>query len=211
MESRDRLKRIHGYSRYDEAKLAGVEASPPDAKDDDSLYVQDPATALVTSNSRHYLAVIQILGIQHDGKDVQSIPGRFISEPNVRFQGQVMKLRLIMQGNDHQPDAVDWEWHSSFEARAVFRDLHGRFIQQINPDRQRASCGCNAGEDTYVFKSLELWAIAAMMYERLSQDRAIHFHIDPSLVKHVSFVKGTLLAVIHVMLIPSLLAVGAPM
>lgn len=82
-----------------------------------------------------------------------------------------MKLGLITQGNDHQPDATDWEWNGSFEARAIFHDLDGRFIQQINPDRQRASRGRNAGEDTYVFKSSELRAIAAMMYERLYQDR----------------------------------------
>jgi len=169
-ESRDRLKRVRGYSRYDESKLMTIEAPPP-SEDDDSLHVQDPAATLVNSDSRHYLAIIQILSIRRDGKDVQSIPGRFISEPNVRFQGQIMKLGLITQGNDHQPDAGDWEWNGSFEARAVFRDLDGRFIQQINPDRQRASRGRNAGEDTYVFKSSELRAIAAVMYERLYQDR----------------------------------------
>lgn len=38
-ESRDRLKRVRGYSQYDEIKLTGVEASPPDSKDDDSLHI----------------------------------------------------------------------------------------------------------------------------------------------------------------------------
>ena len=170
-ESRDRLKRVRGFSRYDETKLTGVEASPPDSEDDESLHVQDPATALVTSDSRYYLAVIQILSIRRDGKDLQSLPGQFITEPNIRFQAQIMKLGLITLENDHQPDTADWEWNGSFEARAVLRDLDGRFIQQINPDRQRASRGRNAGEDTYVFKSSELRAIAAMMYERLYQDR----------------------------------------
>jgi hypothetical protein len=167
-ESRDRLKRVCGYSRYDESKLMSAEAPSP-AEDDDSLHVQDPAATLVNSDSHQYFAIIQILSIQHDGKNVQSIPGRFISEPNVCFR-QIMKLGLITQGNDHQPDAADWEWNGSFEARAVFRDLDGHFIQQINPDRQRASRGRNAGEDTYVLKSSELRAIAAVMYERLYQD-----------------------------------------
>ena len=170
-ESRDRLKHVRGFSRYDKTKLTGVEASPPDSEDDKSLHVQDPATALVTSDSRCYLAVIQILSIRCDGKDLQSLPGQFITEPNIRFQAQIMKLGLITLENDHQPDTADWEWNGSFEARAVLRDLDGRFIQQINPDRQHASRGRNAGEDTYVFKSSELRAIAAMMYERLYQDR----------------------------------------
>lgn len=68
------------------------------------------------------------------------------------------------------PDDTDWEWNGNFEAVGVLRDLYGRFIMQVDPQLQRASCGRNKGEDTYVFKSSEIRAIAAVMYERLAKE-----------------------------------------
>ena len=164
-ESRDRLKRVRGYSRYNESTNSGV-AEPPSApipEDDDSLYLQDPALTLVQCDNRVYLAVFQILGIRRDGKDVQSLPPLHLVEPNIRIQGQVMKLGLIGQRDGHQGSTgdPDWEWNGGFESKGTFRDLEGRFVQQVNPERQPASRGRNVGEETYVFKSSELRAIAA--------------------------------------------------
>ena len=95
-ESCDRLKRVWGYSQYNESTSFGVD-DPPIQEDDDSLYLQDPAVTLVQCNNRVYLAVFQILGIRRDGKDVQSLPPLYLVEPNIRIQGQVMKLGLIGQ------------------------------------------------------------------------------------------------------------------
>jgi len=83
-----------------------------------------------------------------------------------------MKLSLIShsQENAHQINKPNWEWNGSLEPRAVFRDLEGRFIQQINPDRQHASRGRNMGEGTFVFQSAELCALCAIMYEQLYKE-----------------------------------------
>ncbi|EDR03916.1 uncharacterized protein LACBIDRAFT_331070 [Laccaria bicolor S238N-H82] len=121
-ESRDRLKHMHGYSRYNESTNSSAPESPfvPIPEDDDSLYLQDPAITLVQY--------------------------------------------------DHQGSDWDWEWNGAFESKGVFCDLEGCFVQQVNPDRQLASHGRNTGEETYVFKSAELHAIAATMDKRLSKD-----------------------------------------
>lgn len=149
-----------------------MNADPSVPEEEDGLYIQDPAVTLVRCDKRLYMAIFQVLGIRRDGKEIQSLPSRFISEPNIRIQGQLMKLSLISHSQEsaHQIDSPDWEWNGGFEARAVFRDLEGRFVQQINPDRQRASRGRNVGEDTFVFRSAELRAICATMYERLHKE-----------------------------------------
>ena len=171
-ESRDRLKRVRGYSRYNEGITPSTSEAPsaPTPEDDDRLYLQDPALTLVQCDTRVYLAVFQVLSIRRDGKEVPSLPPVFLVEPNIRIQGQVMKLSLITRPDDHQGSDWDWEWNGGFESKGVFRDLEGRFVQQVNPDRQPASRGRNTGEETYVFKSPELRAIAATMDERLSKD-----------------------------------------
>ena len=75
-----------------------------------------------------------------------------------------------MQPDDHQGHDSDWEWNRGFESKGVFYDLEGCLVQQINPDQQPASCGQNTSEETYVFKSVELCAIAATMYKCLFND-----------------------------------------
>ncbi|KAF9473610.1 hypothetical protein BDN70DRAFT_937308 [Pholiota conissans] len=155
-ESRDRLKRVRGYSRYNEVKSDTTEAIAPGSDSEDTLDVQDPAFVLVHCDKSIFLAVLQILGIRRDGKDVSSIPSRLLTEPSIRLQGQIMKLSpILLKLNDPRignPDVADWEWNGNFESCG------------------RASRGRNKGEDTYVFKTSELRAVAAVMHERLSKE-----------------------------------------
>jgi hypothetical protein len=169
-ESRDRLKRVRGYSRYNEVKSDAIQATAPGGKSEDTLDVQDPAFVLVQCDKNLFLAVIQVLGIRRDGKEVSSIPSRFLTEPSTRVHGQVMKLCPIDFQTEKGPDDPDWEWNGNFEMAGVLRDLYGRFITQVDPQLQQASRGRNKGEDTYVFKTSELRAIAAVMYERLAKE-----------------------------------------
>lgn len=171
-ESRDRLKRVRGYSRYNEVKTDSIEATDPGNDDADTLDVQDPAFVLVQCDKHIFLAVIQVLGIRRDGKDIQSISSHLLIEPSTRVNGQIMKLSpiLVDDSTSHQFGSADWEWNGSLEPGGVLRDLYGRFISQADPQLQRASRGQNMGEDTYVFKTNELRGIAAVMFERLSMD-----------------------------------------
>lgn len=62
-ESRDRLKRVRGYSRYNEVKSEVIQATAPGEESEDTLDVQDPAFVLVQCDKNIFLAVFQVLGI----------------------------------------------------------------------------------------------------------------------------------------------------
>ena len=79
-----------------------------------------------------------------------------------------MKLGIL--NNSHQPDATDWEWNGSFEARATFQNIEGNWVELINPVVQWASQGRNSGQDTYVFHTAELWAIMALLQEQIDSN-----------------------------------------
>ena len=167
-DSKDHLKRIRGFSQYNESK-SGAETlsflSLPSSSEEEMICVLDPALTLVRCNNKVFLAVFQVLGIRHDTADVQSLPSRFLSEPNVHIHGHVMKLGLI--DGTPEPDQPDWEWDGGFETRSSFRDIEGRWVELIDPQMQLASRGRNVGEDTYVFQTPDLRSISAMLYERV--------------------------------------------
>ena len=193
-DSKDRLKRVRGFSQYNETVMGVPSATGQISSEssdssqagnpnevDDVVCIQDPALTLVRCNKKVFLAVFQILGIRIDNKSVQSLPVTHIHEPNVRINGQIMKLGIL--NNSHQPDATDWEWNGSFEARATFQNVEGNWVELINPVVQRASRGRNSGQDTYVFRTAELRAIAALLQERIDSD----FHRLPGVSQSPSF------------------------
>ena len=171
-DSKDRLKRVRGYSQYNEtpeiqaARLGQSAATLSEGIP--LLEVEDPAVILVRSNKRVFLAIFQILAIRIDSKTVQSLPAAHLHEPNIRIHGQIMKLSLC--DVSHQPDGPDWEWNGAFERRSAFQHAEGQWIDLIDPEVQRASRGRNVGSDTYAFRSTELRAMAAMIYQRISND-----------------------------------------
>jgi len=182
--SKDRLKRVRGFSQYNEtiigAPTVNIASGNPNEVDD-IVCVQDPALTLVRCNKKVLLAVFQILGVRVDGKSVQSLPATHIHEPNVRINGQIMKLGIL--NNSHQPESADWEWNGSFEAQSTFQNIEGHWVELINPVIQQASRGRNSGQDTYVFRTAELRAIAALLQERIEGD----FHRLPGVLQSPSF------------------------
>lgn len=168
-DSKDQLKRVRGFSQYDKsAREASLSLVAPNSKTDDDIQVQDPAFVLIICNKNVFLAVFQILTLQVDSKNLQSIPSEQIHEPNVRIHGQIKKLALL--NADHQPNGMDWEWNGAFEAHSTFQNAEGRWIEPINPGVQRASRGQNRGKDTYTFRSAEFRAIALILQQRLAND-----------------------------------------
>jgi hypothetical protein len=113
--------------------------------------------------------------------DVQSLPSRFLGEPNVHVHSQIMKLGLI--GGTPALDKPDWEWNGRFEARSGFRNIEGHWVELIDPQMQPASRGRNVDEDTYVFQTLDLHSISAMLYERVMNET----HQLPSITLSDSF------------------------
>ena len=183
-DSKDRLKRVRGFSQYNESKSTAETSSLaplPSSEEEETICVLDPALTLVRCNNKVFLAVFQVLGIRHDTADVQSLPSRFLGEPNVQVHGQIMKLGLI--GGTLEPDKPDWEWNGGFEARSGFRDIEGRWVELIDPQMQPASRGRNVGEDTYVFQTSDLRPISAMLHERARNET----HRLPSITLSDSF------------------------
>jgi hypothetical protein len=83
LESTDRLKRVCGYSRYQEA----VNDIPLGNTDDDEsnaiLRAQDPAAFLVRSKDLIWLAIGEIVTIRQQSMAVDALPVRLLSEPNI--------------------------------------------------------------------------------------------------------------------------------
>jgi hypothetical protein len=81
-DSKDWLKRIRGFSQYNESK-SGPETlslpSLPSSPEEEMICVLDPALTLVRCNNKVFLAVFQVLGIRHGTVDVQSLPSRFLN------------------------------------------------------------------------------------------------------------------------------------
>lgn len=166
-DSKDRLKRVRGFSQYNESTSDPTDSflpEMPDSTNPNTVHVQDPALTLVRCNKQIFMAVVQILSIRIDGQSVLSVPAELIPEPNVRIGGQVMKLSLF--DASHQPDGSDWQWMGNFEKKGIFQNIPGRSIELINPVIQRASRGRNAGEDTYVFRTADLRALSAVLYQK---------------------------------------------
>lgn len=205
-DSKDRLKRVRGFSQYDESvreaseslsiSLLARNTNTMDSLEmDNKIYVQDPALILVRCNKKVFLAVFQILALRIDLKNLQSIPCQQIHEPNVYVHGQVIKLALLDAA--HQPDGADWEWNGAFEACSTFQNAKGRWIEPINPDIQQALRGQNTGKDTYAFRSSDLRAIALSLQQRVAED----FHRLPEVPQTPSFpyrsVEGKTLFLLH--------------
>ena len=106
--SEDRLKRVCGFSKYNEPTVHSANFNLDAAEDADSmLAVEDLAVTLVCCNGLIFLAVIRMLDLRVDSAYVESLPARILHEPNVRAHGQIMCL--VLSDGSHQPDGPDWQ------------------------------------------------------------------------------------------------------
>ncbi|KAF8160309.1 hypothetical protein BJ912DRAFT_1151048 [Pholiota molesta] len=167
-DSRDRLKRVRGYSRYETS--ASQNTSHAD-DEDGALCIQDPIVTLVRSDDQIFLAIGQVLAIRRDGKELHSVLPQLLSEPNIRLQVHIMKIEEIrLQDSDQEVTQADWQWTGALESRGHLKDVPGRFFSLINPEYKPAILGQNTGDNTYVFSTSELRDISAILYERLHED-----------------------------------------
>jgi hypothetical protein len=157
------LKRVRGYSRYQEA----VNDIPLGNTDDDEsnaiLQTQDPAAFLVRSKDLIWLAIGEIVTIRQQSMAVDALPVRLLSEPNIRLTTRIMELACI-SGNEEG----DWEWTGQFTRSTC--DIDGHSVQLIDPAVIHST---RLGRDqmpTYCFKSSELIAIAAALYGSTRSD-----------------------------------------
>jgi hypothetical protein len=159
LNSKDHLKRVQGYTQYDEAAEATVE----EALDVNESYlaIQDPVATLISCNDLVFVAVTQVIDIRITGKSVHRISTAHLREPNVHLRGQIMRLKTI--DSTHQPLEPDWEWDLSFES--VLRDIEGSSVELMDPILQTSS---TSDLQTYCFKTEELRASGAVLFEHLS-------------------------------------------
>ena len=80
---------------------------------------------------------------------------------------------LAITDISHQLEAPDWEWTGLMEPGAAMsglRDIEGSWIDLIDADLHPCMQGRDLGSSTYGFQSGGLWALAAILYERLIND-----------------------------------------
>ncbi|KJA25111.1 hypothetical protein HYPSUDRAFT_135245 [Hypholoma sublateritium FD-334 SS-4] len=124
-DSKDRLKRVRGFSQYHEIPST-VNSFVPDSENPNTVHVQDPALTL-----------------------------------------------LSLFDASHQPDGADWQWIGNFEKKATFHNVSGRSIELINPVIQQAARGRNSGQDTYVFRTADLRALSAILFQKVLDEPGI--------------------------------------
>ncbi|KAJ6459302.1 hypothetical protein C8R45DRAFT_942329 [Mycena sanguinolenta] len=166
-ESRDRLKRVRGFSRHNEGANGSLNSNDA-IPGEPMVMVEDPAAVLVRSNGFIWLAVVIISGIAFGTKQVETLPRRLLGEPNVRVKVQIMDLEPAEIPPDASSELGDWEWTGKFVSVSesgiskIF-ETEGSTIQLLNPAVFASRNLAKRGSATYHFKSVELVAITASM------------------------------------------------
>ncbi|KAG6884618.1 hypothetical protein C0992_005991 [Termitomyces sp. T32_za158] len=173
-DSKDRLRRVRGYSQYDET-MDHVAMTVQDPDNPNEVSVEDPALILMRCSGAVFLAIFQVLSIRIDATYVQSLSAKLIHEPNVQFQGQIMTLRPRI--GEYQPNVPDWEWDGTYEAKSVFR-ADGALVELVDPELLQSST--SAGSHTYAFSSSDLRGFAALMFEKHANELRSLPEVDQS-------------------------------
>ncbi|KAI0042726.1 hypothetical protein FA95DRAFT_1682348 [Auriscalpium vulgare] len=159
--SKDRLRRVRGYSQY-QSPPEEPELNIASSSDDNAmLAVEDPVLTLVRCNNLVFLAVIQVSGILIDGIHTDGIPATHIHEPNIRLRGRIMTL--VEVDTLHQPSEPDWEWNGRFEERQDLVDIEGSLIELMNPAIQQQQSSVAL---TFAFRTPDLRSLGALIFER---------------------------------------------
>ncbi|KAG6818758.1 hypothetical protein H0H93_002077, partial [Arthromyces matolae] len=170
VNSKERLRRVRGYSQY--VQISGSDNTfsyPPHSPElDDTFSIHDPLLTLVRCSQTYFLAVIEVSGITVGGIDAQFLSVERLHEPNVLINGQIMKLALV--DVSHQPEQADWEWIGNFEHKSTFQKSNGNWFELINPETRKATRGRHSGKETYAFRSSDLRSSAALLYERIANN-----------------------------------------
>ncbi|KAF7792170.1 hypothetical protein EIP86_003200 [Pleurotus ostreatoroseus] len=167
--SKDRLKRVRGFTQYDEAysgqrSVAFEEGSASEAV----LAVEDPAVTLVQCDGLIFVAVVEVVGICKNSMQVSTIPITHLHEPNIQVRGHIMTLTSLSEV--HQPVEPDWEWDGTFIEGADLRDIDGICIEAINPLTASGTSARVKDIQTFVFRTSELQGIGALLYSKLQSE-----------------------------------------
>jgi hypothetical protein len=166
-ESRDRLKRVRGFSRHNEP-ATDVLNSNDTIPGEPMVMVEDPAALLVRSNGFMWLAVVAISSISCGTKHIEALPKRLLGEPNVRVKVQIMELEPAQDAPEPGSEEGDWEWTGKFapvsaSGTSKICEVDGSRLQLLNPAVLPSKSLTKKANTTYHFKSVELVAITASM------------------------------------------------
>lgn len=171
-ESRDRLKRVMGYSRHMHQIPSSISGGGFIFDEDTPVVnIEDPGLTLVRCNDRIFLAVITIVGLYQGTNALSSIPADAVNEPNIRIRVQIMCLRLVpFEGH---PEQGDWEWTGRSALLAPARyvsDIEGRWFRPYNASVAISSREKTIGDTTYRFSSKELVVAGAFLFAQIHED-----------------------------------------
>jgi hypothetical protein len=124
------------------------------------LSVGDPVATIIQCEGRFFLAVVQINDICFDASSLLEISTRFLVEPAVTVQFQIIQV-VETFGDDPDINGADWKWNRNME-KAMMK-TKGVFIQVISP----AVAIPHINAPAYFFRTDELRAIAASLFSSI--------------------------------------------
>jgi hypothetical protein len=120
--AKERLRRIARQPRYalpPKPAPLGMESA------EFGVELGDPAALLLHSKDLIWLSIVEVIGIHHDGTEIEALPARLLSEPNVRVMVHIMHLAGLKDR-----DEGDWEWTGGFESTTCC--VEGRWLQLLD-------------------------------------------------------------------------------
>ncbi|KAH9925086.1 hypothetical protein B0H21DRAFT_700940 [Amylocystis lapponica] len=181
--SKDRLKRIRGYSTFDEPRESQLTFDP--TEDNHILTSEDPVVTLLRCNSHVFVAAGLVIDIRVSGASVSTIPIDILREPNVRVRAQIMRITPLppvdqTAGTTEDvsvgTSSPDWIWTGGFEhlpGPTPSREFEGRWLEPLNPGILQSPRNGQEGTLTYTFDTSTLRATAALLYERIGAAREL--------------------------------------
>jgi hypothetical protein len=153
----ERLRRIARQPQYalpPKPSPLGIESPEP------CIEPGDPAALLLCSKDLIWLSIVEVIEIRRDSTEIEALPVRLLSEPNVRATVRSMCLKSLKDCADG-----DWEWTGAFEP--VTCHVEGRMLQVVDPSLTHSSRPSKDNMPTYCFHSYELVSIAAVLFGNL--------------------------------------------
>ncbi|KAH7907202.1 hypothetical protein BJ138DRAFT_1104514 [Hygrophoropsis aurantiaca] len=165
--STDRLKRVAGLLRFAVTSMptTGTTIESDSVFGASCLFVNEPATTLVTSDNRIFLAIVQVTTISLDSRPVDFISSEILPEKTVSISFQILNFAEVDQTG--LATEFDWQWDQSLGSS---HKSPGRFIQAVNP----AVSTPTSGPTSYLFRTTELQSLAATLYSYIQpEDRTL--------------------------------------
>lgn len=170
-KSDDRIKRVRTITKFDEPDRRLLSLNSDSLLDPNRIMVDDPVTILIC-DELPFLAVVAVTGFKVGNQSRGSVLVSELKEVDVCVSFQVLHLQNLAEADTGQDD---WAWDPA--SRSLYKkESSGIFIEPYNPsliethtDSDRDTGGGTVKRAGMSFKTDELRASAALLYDRCKE------------------------------------------